>query len=420
MGQYPSVLSENQHRLPAVGLGFHLLCVGASAGALLWSLSARAQPFGDGPDAGVGNDVVSAPAPTFVAAPVSPPPTVDVISAQVGVRSLVVVQATNAPNKLNDVGAVGEADVVLSGQVHRFLRWQAGFAGVIGDTQQTSATLLDLVAKLEFADFFNLWLGRMPIPSDRTSLSTVWAIAPATLPGHYQSFSAIAPPGARPAAGPRQGDLDRGDGALLWGQIRGGRLKYYLGAFGLDQVENQPLYSARLALSLLSPEPGFRNSSSYYGGKDVLTVGVGAQHQSNGSLPPIGMPTPPPAAAFNEVNVDVLFEVGGETAGVLDLEGAFARMWGANEDAKYQCFGLASYLVPLEVGFGRFQPLMRVQRATPGAGEISADFTSLDTQLGYVVDGHHARLSAGWQYTRSHGQPANAVLLGIQLLSRTK
>jgi hypothetical protein len=276
------------------------------------------------------------------------------------------------------------------------------------------------VAKIELADFFNVWLGRMPIPSDRTSLSTVWAIAPATLPGHYQGYTILAMPGARPTLGPRQGELDRGDGALLWGQIRGGRFKYYIGAFGLDRVENQPLYSARVALSLLAPEPGFRNSSSYYGSKDVLTVGLGAQHQSNGSLPPIGSTVSPAAANFSEVNVDVLFEVGGESAGVLDLEGALARMWGANEDAKYQGFGLVSYLVPLEVGFGRFQPLLRVQRATPGAGGISSEFISLDAQLGYVVDGHHARLSAGWQYTRSHGVPANAALLAIQLLSMAR
>jgi hypothetical protein len=228
------------------------------------------------------------------------------------------------------------------------------------------------------------------------------------------------PAGARPAAGPRTGELGRGDGATLWGQFHGGLFKYYLGAFGLDQPQLSPLYSARLALSLLDPEPGFRTSSAYHGSKDVLAVGVGAQHRTQGSRPPLLSTTGALPADFNEVNADLLFEIGGESAGVLDVEGAFAKLWGDNEVVSYQLFALMSYIVPLEVGFGRFQPLVRVQHAGPGPAEDSGDFTSIDTQLGYIIDGHHARVCTSWQYTRAHGQPENAVLLGIQLMSRGK
>jgi hypothetical protein len=413
MGQYPSVTFESDHR-PWVRPRLAWLAAGVAA--WLWPWSLNAQGLADTPDAGTTPDAGFAPTPAPPPAPPAAPS--ELVAAQVGVRSLVVLQDPDGRNKLGDVGAIGEADVVLWGQVHPFLKWQAGFLGALGESATTSAALLDLVAKVELADAFNLWIGRMPIPADRTGLSTVWAIAPWTLPGHYESFAAIASASSQPVAGPRQGDLGRGDGVSLWGQVRGGRFKYYLGAYGLDQPERSPLYSARLALDLLDPEPGFRTSSAYYGAKEVLAIGVGAQHRTQGSRPPDSSAALP--ANFHEVNADILFEIGNGSAGVLDLEGAYAKLWGANEVVSYQFFGLASYVVPLEVGFGRFQPLVRVQHAGPGAGEESGDFTSIDTQLGYVVDGHHARLSAGWEYTRASGQAENAMLLGIQLMSRGK
>jgi hypothetical protein len=417
MGQYANVTFESGHR-PCVRP--RLAWLGAGVWALLWPWSLNAQGLADTPDAGMTPDTGLAPTPATAAAPPATPS--EFVAAQVGVRSLAVLQDPDGRGKLGDVGAIGEADVVLWGQVHPFLKWQAGFLGALGESATTSAVLLDLVAKVELADACNLWIGRMPIPADRAGLSTAWAIAPWTLPGHYESFAAISPAGSRPAAGPRQGDLGRGDGVTLWGQVRGGRFKYYLGAYGLDQPERSPLYSARLALDLLDPEPGFRTSSAYYGAKEVLAIGVGAQHRTQGSRPPetsTTVPAPLPAN-FDEVNADILFEIGNGSAGVLDLEGAYAKLWGANEVVSYQFFGLASYVVPLEVGFGRFQPLVRIQHAGPGSGEDRGDFTSIDTQLGYVVDGHHARLSAGWEYTRARGQAENAILLGIQLLSRGK
>lgn len=344
-------------------------------------------------------------------------PPIDELTAQVGIRTLAYLQKPNTPNDLDDLGGQGESNVVLAGKVHPFLKWQTALAGFMASTTPNSAALLELVAKVEIADALNLWMGRMPIPADRANLSTVWATPTWTQPGRYQRFAVA--PGAAVAivAGPRPGHaaLGRGDGATLWGQLAGGRFKYYAGAFGFTDPTQSPLYSARIALALLDPEPGYRAASSYHG-KDVLSVGIGVQHQSGGSLPLDA--TVARAADFDEINVDLLFEIGGDSTGVLDVEGAVAKLWGSHEAFAYQAFGLLSYLVPLEVGFGRFQPLLRVQRA--GAGELpgSVPYTAVDTQLGYIVDGHHARISAGWSYVRHHDQSENALLLGVQLLSK--
>jgi len=371
---------------------------------------------------GLATDAPPAPvasAATPPAAPPAAPPSGAPIVAQVGTRGALRAQNPTTRNKINDVGLEGEADVVVWGQVHPLLRWQAGFIGAYGpQTTAASAALLDLLAKLEFAEAFNLWIGRMPIPSDRASLSTVWAIAPWTLPGRYSVYAPFAVGNVRPTPGPRQGDNDRGDGATLWGQLDGGTLKYYLGIFGLGQPETSPLYSARLALSLLNPEPGFRSSSTYFGSKDVLALGLGGQHRGGDSRPPAGDAYP--ANDFNELNADLLFEKGSATAGVLDLEGSLAKLWGDNELATYQFFALVSYLMPVDIGIGKVQPLVRIQHAASGSASDAGDFTSVDAQLGYIIDGFHARILGVYQYAKVKGQIENAVLLGVQMLSHSK
>ena len=383
----------------------------------------RAQTLTDLPDPAPAVEAaqsalaITAPPPP----PASPPAvtaSVDPITAQVGTRAALRVQNPTAHDKLNDVGMEGEADVIFWGQLHPFLKWQAGFVGAFGpQTSAASAALLDLVAKLEFAEAFNLWFGRMPVASDRASLSTVWAISPWTMPGTYDPFAPIGT-GERPAPGPRRGNGNRGDGATLWGQFGGGTFKYYLGVFGLDKPDTSPLYSARLTLSLLNPEPGFRTSSAYFGTKDVLSFGVEAQHRAGDSRPPAGDSYP--ASDFNELGADFLFEKASATAGVLGLESSIARMWGANEVAKYQFVAQVSYLMPIDIGYGRLQPLVRFQRAALGEASDAGDFTSMEAQLGYIIDGLNARLLGVYQYAKVKGQVQNSILLGVQLLSHAK
>jgi hypothetical protein len=405
---------------------FHSLALASALVASLCPRPLHAQALTDLPDPAPSVEaappamVISTPPP----APAPPPAATasgDTITAQVGTRAALRVQNpnVNARDKLNDVGMEGEADVMFWGQVHPFLKWQAGFVGAFGPpTSSTSAALLDLVAKLEFAESVNLWVGRMPMASDRASLSTVWAIAPWTMPGRYDAFAPTTGTAARPTPGPRQGDNQRGDGATLWGQLGGGMLKYYVGIFGLGQPETSPLYTARLVLNLLNPEPGFRTSSAYFGTKDILALGVGAQHRAGDSRPPLNDTYP--ASDFNEFNADLLFENGSPTAGVLDLESSIARMWGDNEVAKYQVVALVSYLMPIDIGYGRLQPLVRFQRAAHGQALDAGDFASIEAQLGYIIDGFHARLLAVYQYAKVKDQVENSILLGVQLLSHAK
>src|SRR5690606_12362170 len=119
--------------------------------------------------------------------------------------------------------------------------------------------------QLDLAEPFHLWVGQHLVPSDRSNFSGPFFMSPWTYPG---------------LSGPRQGPSGRNVGATAWGEFGGGKLKYYAGAFDLEGgPAARPLYTGRLNLAIIGEEPGFYNSSTYYGAKDVLAIGIAGQYQ---------------------------------------------------------------------------------------------------------------------------------------------
>ncbi|HJX63988.1 MAG TPA: hypothetical protein VJ860_08550, partial [Polyangia bacterium] len=225
------------------------------------ALAAPAAPIAPPSEPLLPTSVLEVPAPLPVpppppaAAPASPSP-LKLLEADVGTRLGLRIQNPNPgkSDKLNDLGADGQVQVLLSGQATRRILWQADFVGTFGTVDANhnydttgSAAVLDLIGRFELHDAFNLWVGRMLVPADRSGLSTEWAIAPWLSPGQFMA-------GEKPA-GVLQGPHGRSDGATLWGQFGGGTFKYYAGAFNLADPNQSPLFSGRLSLSLLNPEP---------------------------------------------------------------------------------------------------------------------------------------------------------------------
>jgi hypothetical protein len=201
--------------------------------------------------------------------------------------------------------------------------------------------------------------------------------------------------------------------------MKGGLFKYYLSAFDLYSQTKKPLYSGRLNLSLINPEPGYYHSSTYYGAKDVLAIGVGAQYQKKGSVgaapaPTTAMPVaaPPPTDDYSELNADVLFEKNLSGSGVVTLEGAIYKYWG-DYSLDYSYLVLASYLTPEKIGPGKIQPLVRVQQLKPQSGDA---YTAFEGQIGYVIADYSARLALGYQHTKLQSQSGNAIYLGAQFM----
>ena len=75
----------------------------------------------------------------------------------------------------------------------------------------------------------------------------------------------------------------RNNGAVIWGDIKGGKFSYFAGVFDNGNIASSPLFSGKLRLALLDPEPGFWGNGSYFGDKDILSIDVGGQVQDHGS-----------------------------------------------------------------------------------------------------------------------------------------
>jgi hypothetical protein len=380
-----------------------------------------------------------APAPAVVtpaAEPMPPPP--DVAPAPVDpmaekykhidmgiwLRTSMALQNSSNPKKLDGVGMGGEMELHFSNQMRKTVAWTANLVAAYGAPDggsfylppggsiNGSVSILDLIAQFEPDDAFHLWVGRMLVASDRSNFSGPYFMAPWIYPLLLgpQTFG-----NAYAVVGPREGPSGRSDGATVWGQFQGGLLKYYLGVYDLYDAAQKPLVSGRINLSLLSPEPGYYSSSTYYG-KDILAIGVGGQYKKNAEntikLGEAGL------RDYGMFNADILFEKDLAASGVVDVEGAFYKYIGDGEGLSSSYMAMASYLTP-ETGVGKFQPLVRIQqaiekKASDGGGDNTVSM--VDAQVGYVVDSYSTRFALGFTHASDGGnRTSNSVFAGVQL-----
>lgn len=288
----------------------------------------------------------------------------------------------------------------VNGQVHENIKF------TFNTERQANSELrvLDGIAQFEFSDMFNIWMGRLLPPSDRSNLDGPYYLATWEFP-LVQKYPAL-------FAG-------RDDGIAVWGQQDGGKFKYQVGAFqGRDGGSNQAdnlLYAGRLTFNFWDPEPGYYNSSTYFGAKDVLAVGVVLMSQDDGA----GTAATP--GDFTGWNVDVLMEKKLNNGGVLTVEGAFYDydLDGVTDASLTQgdgYFVLAGYLIPKKIGPGRFQPHIRIQEFD-ATGTGKTDRT--DIGFTYVIDGHNARITVIFADEDGPGSSSttdfNTFKVGVQL-----
>jgi hypothetical protein len=115
---------------------------------------------------------------------------------------------------------------------------------------------------------------------------------------------------------------------------------------------------------------------------------------------------------YTEFNADLLAEKKFGDAGVGTLEGGFYRFTGDFEPIKDHFYALAAYLIPQQIGIGRFQPLVRYQQATPRTG---ANWKLIDAAVSYVVDEYAMRIALNYTNADIGGIKSNQVQLGIQI-----
>ncbi len=282
--------------------------------------------------------------------------------------------------------------------------------------------LLDGYARFEFDDKFNVWVGRMLPPSDRSNLDGPYYMASYNYPGVASQYPAR-------FAG-------RDDGVTVWGKLLDKHLTYAFGTFeghnriaGASNQDGNALVSGRIAYNFwdVEDDPAYYTSSTYYGTANILAIALVGMSQKDA----IG--TALVHGNYNAWNIDALLEHKAFNGGAVTLEGAYYKYDTGNVADVAPTFAGASptdnvggitqgkaylaslgVLLPQQVGIGKFQPVIRYQ-------EFDADLTHIttkqvDTSLNYIIKGHSARLSLDWAHVEKTRMPDdNRVTGGVQL-----
>lgn len=377
------------------------------------------------------------PIGTVAKGPVPPafPPAIPSIDYGGRLRVGLRFQNPANPTSLSDVSQTVLADLYASGQIHRMWRWLVAittdtFGGSASQPSTVSLSLLDAMVGFVPLPEVQIWAGRLLVMADRYSPSGPWGLDEWFYPGFY--------PGAPPPALPKSGPLGRDVGVVAWGAPLAGHVKYYVGAYQLQDPSLSPLFSGRIQASLLSGEPGWFHRTTYYGDRDLVSVGVGGQMQKNGSAlaqpAMMGMPAPPPLLAdYREINADVIVEKKLGQSGAVSFEGAYYNFDGAYHPWKWSAVAAIAYNSPVIEGIGKLRPSFRFQQAqarqTTAAGESLDPSRLYDAQLTYVIMNWFANVSVSYRHsdtayaaptsTAPAGAPphtkGNMVVIGVQL-----
>jgi hypothetical protein len=281
--------------------------------------------------------------------------------------------------------------------------------------------VLDGYAQFEFANEFNIWVGRMLPPSDRANLDGPYYLNTWLYPGVVSQYPSK-------FAG-------RDDGATIWGKVFDKKLVYSAGAYeghnrftGASNTGDNLLYAGRIAYNFLDaePDPAYYTSSTYYGTVDVLTLGFAAQYEAD------GVGTALNRGDYTAWNMDLLFEkklsfgvvtfeaayYDYDTEGKFDVApsfggaGATANVGGISQGTGY-LLG-ADYLYPEKIGWGQFQPFFRYQNFDNDLTHLSS--SEYDLGVNYVIDAHNARISLDYSKNDGGGvQGFDRFIAGIQL-----
>ncbi|MFZ8784695.1 porin [Thermocrinis sp.] len=190
--------------------------------------------------------------------------------------------ATNFAAKLVTIGA--------SGQVNKLV-----YFGITAESPspglRSSFVTRDAFVGLKFADEFRVQAGAMRIPFSRATLTSSYnfLIPTQDVRDIYYEGLRIDPIDGQSVRGDA-GERNRDAGIVVWGNVAGGMLKYYLGVtdgrydrrtgpFGTTNTKDNLAYTIRLQFTPtmlgFKPEKGYSLADTYLGRQNVLTLGVG-------------------------------------------------------------------------------------------------------------------------------------------------
>lgn len=345
------------------------------------------------------------PATSAESMPASRPDVLPPIDVGAWTRVGGVFQGGTDPSKINDFHMDNVyVELHAGGKIHKkvgvTLNLNSNIVSFANPSKDGSYVAIeDAIISFDFADEFHLWAGHLLVPVDRANASGPFFMIPWNYPGFF----------ATAAGAPKEGPSGRNNGAVIWGDISGGKLTYLGGVFDNANIGTSPLFSGRLRLALFDAEPGFWGNASYFGDKDMLTIGVGGQYQKHGSTNAAG------DKDWSDVNADALFEKKIPGGGWVTAEGAYYHFGVNDGGVSDSLYGLLAYATPT-VGVGNIQPMVRYQWEKIKAGSGTNPW-NLDAAVSYLVKGPALRVIATYSHTRLGTDMTGAALTGnsIQL-----
>ncbi len=298
---------------------------------------------------------------------------------------------------------LGHARLYFSGDVTNHIS-----AMLNTDYQSSTNTMeiLDGVAEFHGSPKLNVWIGRFLPPSDRANLygpfySNEWDVFTDGIQDGYPFVF--------------QG---RDNGAAYWGDFKAGpaKIKASAGAFdGTSADKNSSLiWASRVQIDLWDPENGYYLNGTYYGDKNLLAIAGANQVQSGKTA----------------TTADFLMERKVPGGGAFTVESEYSRYNGlGGYDANYPksegAYGLVSFLIPKQVGSGKFELLGKYAIAEYTGrydGPSSYRQNTTEVNFNYIIKQFDARIMSFYRNASYNAVTASNWQAGIGLqvqLSKT-
>ena len=244
------------------------------------------------------------------------------------------------------------------------------------DPSDNTMQILDAVGQFHTSPKFNVWFGRFLPPSDRADLygpfySNEWDVFTDGIQDGYPFVF--------------QG---RDNGVAYWGDFKEGiaKIKVSVGTFEGTSADgrNGLIWASRVQVDFWDPENGYYLNGTYYGDKNLLAIGGATQVQSGKTA----------------TTVDFLMERKVLNGGAFTIESEYSRYNGlGGYNAAYNksqgAYGLASFLIPKQVGIGKFQLLGKYAIAQFTGGSLGAPSfrqNTAEVNFSYVIKQFDARI----------------------------
>jgi len=312
-------------------------------------------------------------------------------------RSDVTFQNHENPKKLDDQKFNPYGELHAGGKIHENVSVVFNInAGGVGG----GVAIEDAIIGFDLQDEFHVWVGQLLVPVDRANYGGPFF----AIPWNYTGAIGFVP---------HEGPSGRNAGVSVWGDLQGGKFKYVLGAFDGGGDDESMLFSGRLQYDFIGTEPGYFGNASYFGEKDIVALGLGAQYQGDGESSPAGV-VPPATDDYVEVNADLLAEMKLANGGWVTGEGGLYITGGDYPGYGKTAFYLTGAYATPKVGIGNIQPMLRFQM---GIGDDDNKVWSVDAAVSYLIMGPALRLVGNFQHVKTDpGGEENSLTFGAQAI----